>query len=84
MSKSIGVGLVGYGMAGQALHAPIISSVNGLNLKTVVERHEQKAKDRYPWVSSVKSVEELLAEPEIELIVIATPNATHFDYARLA
>ncbi|WP_427846736.1 oxidoreductase [Desulfosporosinus acidiphilus] len=84
LSKLIEVGLVGYGMAGQAFHAPIISSVNGLNLKTVVERHEQKAKDRYPWISSVKSVEELLADPELELVVIATPNATHFDYARLA
>jgi len=84
LSKIIEVGLVGYGMAGQVFHAPIISSVSGLHLKTVVERREQKAKMRYPWVSSVKDIEKVLADPNIELVVIATPNATHFDYVRLA
>ncbi|GAB4376343.1 MAG: Gfo/Idh/MocA family oxidoreductase [Elainellaceae cyanobacterium] len=74
----IKVGLVGFGSAGQTFHAPIINAVPHLTLTKVVERHRQAARDRYPWVEVVRSVEELFADPAIGLVVIATPNASHF------
>lgn len=80
----IRVGLVGFGMAGRVFHAPLISSVEGLELAAVVERTTNKAAERYPTISTYRSVEELLADSSIRLIVVATPNSTHFPIAMQA
>jgi predicted dehydrogenase len=77
----IRVGLVGFGLAGRVFHAPLISSVDGLELAAVVERSTNKAAERYPAITTYRSVEELLADPSIKLVVVATPNSTHFPIA---
>ena len=80
----IRVGLVGFGMAGRVFHAPLISSVEGLELAAVVERHSDEAAKRYPGITTYRSVEELVAEPSIDLVVVATPSGSHFEVARQA
>lgn len=80
----IRVGLVGFGMAGRVFHAPLISSVEGLELAAVVERTTNEAAERYPGITTYRSVEELLADASIKLIVVATPNGTHFPIAMQA
>jgi predicted dehydrogenase len=82
MKDEIVVGLIGYGMAGQVFHAPVIHSVPELRLKKIVERHGNQSKERYPRVEIVRDVSELLEDDEIELIVVATPNSSHFELAR--
>ena len=82
MADQISVGLIGYGMAGRTFHAPVIQSVPQLRLKKVVERHADEARKRYPWVEVVPDATALLQDEEIKLVVIATPNASHFDLAR--
>jgi scyllo-inositol 2-dehydrogenase (NADP+) len=77
----IRVGLVGFGMAGRVFHAPLISSVEGLELAAVVERNSDHAEGRYPGVKVHRTVDELLADPSIKLVVVATPNAAHFEIA---
>jgi scyllo-inositol 2-dehydrogenase (NADP+) len=77
----IRVGLVGFGMAGRVFHAPLISSVEGLELAAVVERTTDDAAQRYPGIKTCRSLDELLADSSIKLVVVATPNATHFDVA---
>jgi scyllo-inositol 2-dehydrogenase (NADP+) len=78
------VGLVGFGMAGRVFHAPLISSVDGLELAAVVERHSDQARQRYPGVTTYRSLEELLADDSIGLVVVATPSGSHFETARHA
>ena len=80
----IRVGLVGFGMAGRVFHAPLISSVEGLELSAVVERHSNNATDRYPGLTTYRTVEELLSDPSIKLVVVATPNGSHFPIAMQA
>lgn len=80
----IRVGLVGFGMAGRVFHAPLISSVKGLELAAVVERTKDNAAARYPGVKTCRSVDELLADASIKLVVVATPNSTHFPIAMQA
>lgn len=80
----IRVGLVGFGLAGRVFHAPLISSVEGLELAGVVERKSDHAAQRYPGITTYRSVEELLADPSIKLVVIATPNGTHYPLAMQA
>jgi predicted dehydrogenase len=78
----INVGLIGYGLAGRSFHAPVIHAVPGLTLAAVVQRRGDEASQLYPDARIVRSVEELLAISEIQLIVIATPNDTHDSIAR--
>ena len=80
----IRVGLVGFGMAGRVFHAPLISSVEGLELAAVVERNSDNAAERYPGITTYRSVEELLADASIKLVVVATPNSSHFSIAMQA
>jgi scyllo-inositol 2-dehydrogenase (NADP+) len=78
----IDVGLVGFGLAGRVFHAPMISAVAGMRLAAIVQRSGVSASEMYPGVRIVPSVDELLAIESIRLVVIATPNTTHFGLAR--
>lgn len=82
--QEIQVGLIGYGMAGRVFHAPVIAAVAGLRLTKVVERRSETARTRYPWVEIVRDIDALLADAAIDLVVIATPSASHFDLAQRA
>jgi len=73
----IRVGLVGYGMAGRVFHAPVISAVEGLELAAVVERHSRNAEAAYPGVTTYSSLEDMLKDETIQLVVVATPNTSH-------
>ena len=77
----IEVGLVGFGLAGRAFHAPVIRAVPGLHLAAIVQRSGTEAAEKYPDVRIVRSLDELLSIAEIRLVVIATPNDTHFAFA---
>ncbi len=76
------VGLIGFGLAGQAFHAPVIRGVVGMELACILERHTSKAKERYPEVRLARTLDELLSDETISLCVVATPNDSHFSYAK--
>jgi scyllo-inositol 2-dehydrogenase (NADP+) len=80
----INVGLIGFGLAGRAFHAQVISRVPGLRLAAILQRKGDEAAAAYPDAKIVRSIDELLALPEIQLIVIASPNETHAPFARAA
>lgn len=81
MSKPIVTGLLAYGMSGRLFQAPFISTNPGFKLKAVVERSKKIMAAQYPDVVSYNAIDELLADPEIELVIVNTPGYTHFDYA---
>ena len=78
----IRVGLVGFGMAGRVFHAPLLSSVEGLELAAVVERTGNRAAERYPGITVHRSLEAMLADASLQLLVVATPNGTHYAVAK--
>lgn len=78
----IRVGLVGFGLAGRVFHAPVISSVEGLELAAVVERHTDQAAERYPGITTYRSLEAMLEDASLGLLVVATPSGSHFEVAR--
>jgi scyllo-inositol 2-dehydrogenase (NADP+) len=78
----IRVGLIGFGMAGRVFHAPLISSVEGLELAAVMERMSNKAAERYPGVKVYRSLDDMLADASLDLFVVATPNGTHYAIAQ--
>jgi predicted dehydrogenase len=78
----IRVGLVGFGMAGRVFHGPLLSSVEGLELAAVVERSSSNAAQRYPGITTYRSLEAMLGDSSLGLFVVATPSGTHFEVAR--
>jgi scyllo-inositol 2-dehydrogenase (NADP+) len=80
----INVGLIGFGLAGRAFHAQVISRVPGLRLAAILQRKGDEAAVAYPDAKIVRSLDELLALPEIQLVVIASPNETHAPLAHAA
>ncbi len=77
----IDVGLVGFGLAGRSFHAPVIRAVPGLRLAAILQRAGDEAGKIHPDVRVVRTLEELLSIETIQLVVIATPNQTHFPLA---
>jgi scyllo-inositol 2-dehydrogenase (NADP+) len=78
----IRVGLVGFGMAGRVFHAPLISSVEGLELAAVVERNSDAAAARYPGIIVYRSLGAMMGDASLGLFVVATPSGTHFPFTR--
>jgi scyllo-inositol 2-dehydrogenase (NADP+) len=78
----IDVGLVGFGFAGRTFHAPVISAVEGLRLAAILQRTGDEAAQAYPAARVVRTLDELLAIESIRLIVVATPNTSHFELAK--
>ena len=82
--REIGVGIVGFGLGGRVFHAPFVNAVSGLRLTAILQRKGDEAARAYPAARIVRSFGELLADKTIELIVVTTPNATHFELAKQA
>ena len=78
----IDVGLIGFGLAGRYLHAPVIQAVPGLRMAAILQRSGDEAARAYPDAKIVRTLDELLAMNSIRLIVVATPNQTHFPVAQ--
>jgi predicted dehydrogenase len=81
--KNIRVGLVGYGYAGKVLHAPLIRSVPGLRLAVVGSSKPDVVHVDFPEVT-VCTAEEVTTHSDVDLVVIASPNESHFPLAAAA
>lgn len=84
MQQPIVTGILSYGMSGKVFHAPFLSRHPGFVLHAVTERSKKLAVHDYPDIISYDTVEDLLADPEIGLVVVNTPNNTHAAFARAA
>src|SRR5437016_703059 len=78
----IHTGLIGFGASGRTFHAPVIHAVPGMRLAAILQRAGNDAAELYPGARLVRSLEELLSIHEIALVVIATPNTSHFHLAQ--
>lgn len=82
--EAIKVGLAAFGMSGKVFHAPFISTNPNFELCKIVERSKELSKELYPQAQIVRSFQELIESPEIELVVVNTPDSTHFEYVSQA
>jgi|SRR6185437_6736547 len=81
MEKIVKVGLIGFGVGGQIFHAPVLSAVKGLELvKIRATKPEQinVAKIKYPKAAIASTSEEIFDDDNIDLVVITTPNTSHY------
>lgn len=81
MSTTIKTGILSFGASGKLFHAPFLQYHPGFELSAVVERTKKRAKEVYPEIKSYDTVDELLLDDTIELVIVNTPNETHFEFA---
>lgn len=84
MSENIRVGLIGYGYASKTFHAPLVAGTPGMELAAITSSDETKVRADWPAVPVVTEPKHLFNDPNIDLIVIPTPNDTHFPTAKAA
>ncbi len=80
----INTGLCSFGMSGWVFHAPFIHADTRFCLYAVWERTKNEAERKYPAIKTFRSLEALLADEKLELVIVNTPNYTHFDIAKKA
>lgn len=76
----IGIGMVGYGLAGRLFHAPYIDAVDGLQIRAIATSHPERraqAESEHPDAAIVGSVDALVEHPDVEVVVVVTPNRSH-------
>ncbi|MGH2647877.1 MAG: Gfo/Idh/MocA family oxidoreductase [Ginsengibacter sp.] len=82
--KPINAALCSFGMSGWVFHAPFLQINSGFNVYAVWERSKNLAAQKYPGVKTYRKLEDMLSDDDVELVVVNTPNYTHYDYAKKA
>jgi predicted dehydrogenase len=87
-SGPIRAAVIGYGLGGQAFHAPFIATTPGMKLAAIVtanpERRANAQKD-FPDAELVSSADEIWSRAaEYDLVAVVTNNRTHVPLARAA
>ena len=73
--------IVGFGLSGRVFHAPFMHHSDQFDLVKIVQRTSDSSKTVFPYVEPVHSLQQVLDDESIELVVVATPNETHFKMA---
>lgn len=84
MQQPIKTGVLAYGMSGKVFHAPFLHTNPHFEFTAVTERTKKMAHERYPDVKSYDSIDNLINDESLELIIVNTPNFTHYEYAKRA
>lgn len=82
--SDINVAVIGFGLAGRVFHAPFVNAVPGLKLEAIVQRRGDEAQKAYPAARILRSFDEAIHDASISLIVVGTPNETHYELAKQA
>lgn len=69
--------IIGFGLAGRHFHAPLIAAVDSLELAAIVTSRAEEARALYPQARILATPEAAIADPDIDLIVLASPHQTH-------
>ena len=83
----IGVGIAGYGLAGRRFHAPFIATVDGLRVAAIATSdpgRQGQARAEHPDAVVLETIDALIEHPDVELVVVATPNRWHAPIATQA
>jgi predicted dehydrogenase len=84
MQKTLRVGVIGYGFAARTFHVPLLAGVPGLMLTAVSSSDAAKVHADWPALQAHADPLELLRRTDLDLVVIATPNDSHYPLARAA
>ena len=78
MENIIKTGICSFGMSGKLFHAPFVEAHPGFELAGIVERNNNDSRERYHKSKLYRSVKELIADKDLQLIIVNTPTHLHF------
>lgn len=81
---SIRVGLIGFGFVSKTFHVPLLKATDGYRITAVSSRRPAEVLAVLPGVDVVLHPESLATHPDVDLVVIASPNETHAPLAEMA
>ncbi len=87
MTSNIRTGIIGYGLSGRVFHAPFIDVVEGYELTKISTANPERmvlAKERYPATEIVPGGKEIIEDPNIDLVLVTSPNTDHFRWTKEA
>ena len=76
-STPIRCGVIGFGLAGRVFHSAVIDATEGLTLAAIVQRSGDAAQQAYPKVPVFPSLDSMLEQEALDVVVVATPNESH-------
>jgi len=82
--KPIKTAICSFGMSGKVFHAPLLDTHAGFEIVSVWQRTKSDAIQYYPTIKIARQYEEILADESIELVVVNTPEPTHFPFCKAA
>lgn len=80
----VSAGILGYGYAARTFHAPLLQAAPGLRLTAVATSKPDLLRSDWPEAAAVADPAALVARDDVELVVVATANDSHYPLARLA
>jgi len=75
----INTALCSYGMSGVVFHGPLLEAHSGYKISKILERTRNESKGKHPGSQIVRDYGEILEDPDIELVVINTPDHLHLE-----
>ncbi len=87
MKRIIKIGIIGFGVGGNTFHAPVIHTTEGFEISKIRARKESEiklARQRYPQTLITGNADDIINDASIELVVIATPNNSHYSLTKQA
>ena len=82
--EKIGVGIVGFGFSSTTFHIPLLQTIEEYDIRAVLSSKEEVVKDTLPNANVVSTIDELVKRADVDLVVITSPNTTHFPYVKEA
>jgi scyllo-inositol 2-dehydrogenase (NADP+) len=80
--QPVNTALCSFGMSGWVFHAPFIVTNPRFNLYAVWERSKNLAEEKCPGVKTYRTLQDMLADDAVELVIVNTPNFTHYEYTK--
>lgn len=84
MMRKVNVGIIGFGLSGRYFFAPYIDYHPGFSLYAFCSSQAQAIAVEYPNSKVFTKVDDLIESENVDLVIVASPNHTHFNYARKA
>jgi scyllo-inositol 2-dehydrogenase (NADP+) len=80
----INVGIIGFGISAQVFHLPFLKEIKDYNIKYIASSKLELIKKTIPKAVCHNNIDELFSNKDIDLIIITSPNDTHYQYTKKA
>ena len=84
MSETINTAILSYGMSGRVFHGPLLKAHPAFEVVKIWERTKNESAELFGSEVVVRSLDEILQDKTIALVIVNTPDATHFEMVKKA